>query len=231
MFATGPERTAGLPVAGIARDPARRGGPGGLAESVALAITPDALAPVKPIGAPADPRFQPAGQVQDGRARLARDVWSMAATLYFLLTLELPRDEYAGQTPLDAALDNPVVRIADRRREVPAELARWLDRVLSEDVRARPGDASALRSQLVHAESDPLTKAAALLHQFCFKQLKLDTPVLSYEPRGSCKCEQCTKVWLASKSGDVMRIDLRAAEPRQHWFPGNREVRAILAPS
>jgi serine/threonine protein kinase len=228
MFATEAERAAAPPFPATAMDPTFPGTHRDvLATSMAWAVTPEQLAPVKPIGAPPDPRFLPAKQVQDGRPQLARDVWSMAATLYFLLTLELPRDEYAGQTPLDAARNNPTVPIADRQREVPRELARCLDRALSEDVRARPRDADALRSQLIHAESGPLIDEAALLHRFCFKPIKLDTPVLSYEPRGSSKCEQCTTCWLASKSGDIMRIALSTGQPRQSWFPGDREARTI----
>jgi hypothetical protein len=47
----------------------------------------------------------------------------MAATLHFALTLELPRDEYTGQTPIDAARDNPIVPVTERRADLPTELA------------------------------------------------------------------------------------------------------------
>ena len=53
----------------------------------------------------------------DAKPEVASDVWSMAATLYFLLTLETPRDEYVGQTPCEAARGNPIVSIAMRRPE------------------------------------------------------------------------------------------------------------------
>jgi serine/threonine protein kinase len=80
------------------------------------------------------------------------DIWSMAATFYFLLTLELPRDEYAGQTQLEAAAHNPIVPIRERSTEVPAALARCIDRALSPD---RPASAAAFREQLLALEATP----------------------------------------------------------------------------
>jgi serine/threonine protein kinase len=79
------------------------------------------------------------------------DVWSMAATLYFLLTLDFPRDEYADQSVPKAALDNPVVPIAERWAEVPGELAHCIDRALSDDIHVRPRDAAQLRKDMTAA--------------------------------------------------------------------------------
>jgi hypothetical protein len=74
-----------------------------------------------------------------------------------------------------------------------------------------------------------LAAAAQLLHDLCFDRIELQTPKLSYEPRWSCQCRECAAVWVASKSGDVMRIDLEtlSGRPGQTWFPGNREARTI----
>lgn len=97
-------------------------------------------------------RFAPPEQLVDvKRAGLACDVWSMAATLYFLLTLELPRDEYADQSEIEAALENPIVSIAERWPAVPAPLARCIDAALSIDAAARPRDGGALRDELAAA--------------------------------------------------------------------------------
>lgn len=76
---------------------------------------------------------------------------------------------------------------------------------------------------------DDLAAAAQLLHALCFDRVELQTPKLSYEPRWSCQCRDCAAVWVASKSGDVMRIDLEtlSGRPGQTWFPGNREARTI----
>lgn len=63
-------------------------------------------------------------------ATMASDVWSIAATLYFLITLELPRERLTGQSELDAA-HNPVIGLTERLADVPAELAACLDRALS----------------------------------------------------------------------------------------------------
>src|SRR5262249_24212905 len=40
------------------------------------------------------------------RATVASDVWSMAAMLYFMLTLEVPRERYTDQSEQDAVCQN-----------------------------------------------------------------------------------------------------------------------------
>jgi serine/threonine protein kinase len=102
-----------------------------------------------PLEAARAPQFAPpelvGGEVPVERAS---DVWAMAATLHFMLTLEPPRDEYARQTPLEAARENPIVPLAARLRDVPSDLARCVDGALATDLHARPADARALRDQL-----------------------------------------------------------------------------------
>jgi serine/threonine protein kinase len=94
-------------------------------------------------------QFAPREQLLDfKRSTPASDVWSMAATLYFLLTLDLPREIYSDQSEIEAALDNPVVPIAMRSPELPPPLARCLERALSDDVAARPPDAARFRDEL-----------------------------------------------------------------------------------
>lgn len=81
----------------------------------------------------------------------------------------------------------------------------------------------------VLATRSDFAAAAELLHRFCFDRVELETPRLSYEPRGSCQCTRCAAVWIALKSGTVMRIALRTptGRPVQRWFPGNREARTM----
>lgn len=94
-------------------------------------------------------RFAPREQLLDSkRVPCASDVWSIAATLYFLLTLELPREEYADQSDLEAALENPIVPIRERRPELPERLARCIDRALSIEIAARPRDGAELLAEL-----------------------------------------------------------------------------------
>lgn len=94
-------------------------------------------------------RFAPREQLLDfKRVPYASDVWSMAATLYFLLTLELPREEYGDQSDLEAALENPIVPIRERRSELPEGLARCIDRALSLEIADRPRDGAEFRAAL-----------------------------------------------------------------------------------
>jgi len=72
-----------------------------------------------------------------------------------------------------------------------------------------------------------LVAAAQLLHAECFDRVALETPTVSYEPRASCHCRECAAVWIAWKSGHVMRIDLDSDPPAQDTEPGAREARTI----
>jgi DNA-binding NtrC family response regulator len=99
----------------------------------------------------------------DEQPQPASDLWSTAATLYFLLSLELPRDEYAGQSPLEAARDNTVVSLAMRRPDLPPKLVRCIDRALSLVREDRPSHAEAFRFSLAlegGIDLDPLLPEA-----------------------------------------------------------------------
>jgi Protein kinase domain len=76
------------------------------------------------------------------------DVWSMAATLYFMLTLESPRAVYAGQDARSAARDNPIEPLATYRDDIPPELAACIERALSPACEVRPMNACAFYSCL-----------------------------------------------------------------------------------
>ncbi len=112
-------------------------------------------------------RFAPPEQLRDrSQAGPASDIWAMAATLYFMLTLELPREIYADQSELEAALDNPAVPIRERRPDLPEALAACIDRALATAPDARPRDAATFSHELaasLHAGSpapqDGVTRA------------------------------------------------------------------------
>lgn len=79
---------------------------------------------------------------------------------------------------------------------------------------------------------DELTEAVGLLYEFCFKPEKLGVAKLDYEPRASCHCKEpgCAALWIASKSGTVMRVELptgHGGKVKQSEDRGDREVRAI----
>jgi hypothetical protein len=94
-------------------------------------------------------RFAPPEQLRDpSQVGPTSDIWAMAATLYFMLTLELPREIYADQSELEAALDNPVVPIRERRPDLPEALAACIDRALATAPEARPRDAAVFQAKL-----------------------------------------------------------------------------------
>jgi hypothetical protein len=82
--------------------------------------------------------FMPREQLTNFRVvRPVSDVWSMGATLYFLLTRQYARNFLPGQDPLPVILGGGVVPLRARDPRIPGGLARVVDRALSDDVERR----------------------------------------------------------------------------------------------
>jgi hypothetical protein len=82
--------------------------------------------------------FMPREQLTNFRVvRPVSDVWSMGATLYFLLTRQYAREFRTGQDPLPVILAGGVVPIRARDPRIPESVARVVDRALDDDTDAR----------------------------------------------------------------------------------------------
>jgi serine/threonine protein kinase len=97
--------------------------------------------------------FMPREQLTSFRqVRPASDVWSMSATLYFLLTGQYARDFGSQADPLTVILRGGVVPIRQRDPALPEDLAAVIDRGLADEPERRypsAGEfAAALRSVL-----------------------------------------------------------------------------------
>ncbi len=97
--------------------------------------------------------FMPREQLTSYRqVRPVSDVWSLAATLYHLLTGEYPRDFASNADPLAVVLKGGVIPLRERDPSVPAPFAEVLGRALEDDpVRRYPTGrefAAALRDVL-----------------------------------------------------------------------------------
>jgi hypothetical protein len=79
-------------------------------------------------------QFMPREQLTSYRqARPTTDVWSMAATIYYLLTGQYTRDFAAHSDPLAVILKGGVVPLRRRDPSVPEDLAAVIDRALDDD--------------------------------------------------------------------------------------------------
>ena len=79
-------------------------------------------------------QFMPREQLTSYRqARPTTDVWSMAATVYYLLTGEYPRDFSSHPDPLAVILRGGTVPLRQRDPSVPTDLAALLDRALDDE--------------------------------------------------------------------------------------------------
>lgn len=96
--------------------------------------------------------FMPREQLTHFRLlRPASDVWSVAATLYHMLTLSHPRDFVPGADPLQVVLAGGTVPIREREPGLPPSLAAVVDRALEDDISRRYPTAAEFRDALRQA--------------------------------------------------------------------------------
>ena len=70
------------------------------------------------------------------------DVWSLAASFYYMVTGESPRDFTSGKDPVEVILRGGIIPIRDRSSAVPRKVARVIDKALSDDTAGRFQEAS-----------------------------------------------------------------------------------------
>jgi pSer/pThr/pTyr-binding forkhead associated (FHA) protein len=98
------------------------------------------------------PDYMPREQVLNFRdVRPASDVFSLAATYYAIATDALPRNKQAGQDPIQAILQQPIVPIAHRKKDVPPKVAVVIDRALQPKAKDRFPTAVEFRDALRQA--------------------------------------------------------------------------------
>lgn len=109
----------------------------------------DSLALTAPGSTVGSPGFMSLEQFQDSRkAGVPSDIYSLGATIYFVLTGQPPFD---GDNPLmvfDYMLKNDVVPVEQLRPDVPADLADLLGRMLSKNAAERPQSWQDLAAEL-----------------------------------------------------------------------------------
>jgi serine/threonine protein kinase len=77
------------------------------------------------------PVFMPRQQVVDFKySKPEVDVWAMAATLYYLLTLKYPRNFEKRRDPWQVVLQNDAIPIRERLPSIPKKLAAVIDKAL-----------------------------------------------------------------------------------------------------
>ncbi|MBI4618135.1 MAG: protein kinase [Planctomycetes bacterium] len=95
------------------------------------------------------PPFMPREQVTNYKyVKPACDVWSMAATLYHMVTNEFPRDFGRGEDPIAIILGQAPVPIRKRDSSIPAKVAKVIDKALSDKVADRCADAGEFKEAL-----------------------------------------------------------------------------------
>lgn len=95
------------------------------------------------------PVFMPRQQVINFRhAEPEVDVWAMAASLYFMLTGQFPRNFPLGAEPWKVVLETAPVPIHKRDRSVPRKLAKVIDKALVDRPEIHFKSAAALKKAL-----------------------------------------------------------------------------------
>jgi serine/threonine-protein kinase len=98
------------------------------------------------------PDYMPREQVTDFRdVKPASDVFSMGASYYHMLTGVPPRGKLAGQDPIVAVLQVPVIPILDVESKVPKPVAAVIMRALKPKAADRYPSAAEFRDALKKA--------------------------------------------------------------------------------
>jgi serine/threonine protein kinase len=93
--------------------------------------------------------FMPREQITTFRQlRPASDVWSMGATLYYMLTKECPRDFRGRKDPIAVILKGGIVPLRERAPHLPPAVSAVIDRAIADDPEARYATAVELRDAL-----------------------------------------------------------------------------------
>ena len=99
------------------------------------------------------PVFMPREQITNFKyVKPVSVVWSMAATIYNMLTGAFPYSFTKERDPIDVILNEDVVPLRKRDATLPKSLATVLDRALSKDRKSRPQNAG----ELLTAHGGPL---------------------------------------------------------------------------
>jgi serine/threonine protein kinase len=95
------------------------------------------------------PTFMPRQQLIEYKyAQPDVDVWAVAASLYFMLTLQPPRQFGPGRDAWQVVLDTDAVPIRERNPEIPARLAKVIDAALIDNPEIRFKTAAELSAAL-----------------------------------------------------------------------------------
>lgn len=82
--------------------------------------------------------FMPREQLTNfKRVKPVGDVWSIGATLYFMLTGKTPRDFPPGQAQAEVVMRGEIVPIQNRNASIPVNLAGVIDRAVARDAKDR----------------------------------------------------------------------------------------------
>jgi eukaryotic-like serine/threonine-protein kinase len=112
-----------------------------------LLMGPDGVAKLADYGL-AMPREQITGF---RRLRPVSDVWSLGATLYYMLTRETTRDFGGGKDPLAVVLEGRIIPLRERDPRLPPAVAAVVDRAIADDPLRRHPTALELRDALTEA--------------------------------------------------------------------------------
>jgi serine/threonine protein kinase len=93
--------------------------------------------------------FMPREQITGfRRLQPVSDVWSLGATLYYMLSGQTTRDFDGGKDPLAVVLEGRIIPLRERDPRLPAALAAAVDRAIADDPLHRHPTALDLRDAL-----------------------------------------------------------------------------------
>ena len=156
------------------------------------------------------PVYMPPEQWNDsGSVGPAGDVYSLAATLYHLLTGQLPIQAKSFQAIMKAACEQPFPDARQHRPELPEELIALLERATSKRPEDRFADAGALMRALEpYCARSEGELADETIHNIAERKVRVSRPPPKVEARIQVEYERASAV----RSGSVMQATLELDE-------------------
>jgi hypothetical protein len=134
------------------------------------------------------PHFASLEQMQGERSTARSDLYSLSATLYYLLTARVPPDSLTRAAAVFNEEPDPLVPIRDLNPDVPGKAAGLIMSGLELRTSARPPSAAAMRAQLTPLISDgaaPDEDATRVARRLEMQERPSDAPALQARARPS----------------------------------------------
>lgn len=171
--------------------------------------------------------YAPLEQIQGAGTDTRSDLYSLAATLYHLLTGVTPPDAVSRATAVINGQPDPMVPANEVNRAVSQDIAGVLSRALSQNANQRPATAREMRHALKTADRTPGAGRATAAMASAPTIFDQATQIL---PAGTNTPREGGAISAANAANTVPDLELQNALPRDTSKTGGNSIATLVAP-